>query len=154
MPLSTFLIRYPPVICSYENVKSVRSHQGEMEVASRVVLGPNELGQPHVPQAIHEHDQSLSMSENHLTDTRIKHLPFHVRSLTQDEKVSSEEGNPLGARGQIRRQGKTRKYVTEEGQASHYVRFCLSPYLLPQRGTASAYGCPEAFDGYQYRAQC
>lgn len=115
------------MICSYENVKSVRLHQGEMEVASRVVRGPNELGQPHVPQAIHEHDQSLSMSENHLTDTKIKHFPFHVRSLTQDEKVSSEEG---------------------EGQASHYVRFCLSPYLLPRRGTRSAYGCPEAFDGY------
>jgi hypothetical protein len=94
-----------------------------MKVASRVVRGPNKLGQLHVPQAIH-------------------------RSVTQDEKVSSKEWSPLRAGGQIRRQRKTRKCVTEEGQTSYHVHFCLSPYLIPRRGTASAYGCPEIFDGY------
>jgi hypothetical protein len=149
IPLSSFRTRYPPVICSYKNVKSVGSYRVEKAVVARVVGGPNELDQRYAPRAIYEHDQSLRAPEKHYKDTGMNPLLFQARSLLQNKTISSRKENPAGACGQLRRQGKTRKYTTEEGQAFDYVRFCLNPYLLPRRGTVSAYGCPEAFDGRQ-----
>jgi hypothetical protein len=148
LPLSRVLDRYPPPICTYDEVKSVESNKGETRIIARVVSGPSDLGQQLVPRAIHQHDQSLSVPESHYTGKRMNPLAFPVRSLTHNEKTTSREANFPETRGQLRRQGKTRESMTKEEQTSDYVHFCLHPYLLRLREVVSTYGCPGACDGH------
>jgi hypothetical protein len=144
--LSKILIRYPPPICRYEDVKSAGSHQDETRAVASVTGGSHKLVRSQVRQAILEHAASPSGPENRHTDTRMNPPPLHTRPLTQSGKIFSGEASCAEAGGQLQGRGRARKSTTEEREVSNYVRFCLNPYLLPRRGLASAYGCPEAFD--------
>ncbi|KAH8752443.1 hypothetical protein F5882DRAFT_524557 [Hyaloscypha sp. PMI_1271] len=71
--------------------------------------------------------------------------PLHG-PLTQSGIFFSGEASYAEAGGQLQGRGRAQNFTTEELEVSNYVRFCLNPFLLPRRGLASAYGCPEAFD--------
>jgi hypothetical protein len=72
--------------------------------------------------------------------------PLYTGPLTQSGNFFSGEASYAEAGGQLQGRGRAQEFTTEEREVSNYVRIGLSPYLLPRRGLASAYGCPEAFD--------
>jgi len=147
--LSNRQIRYPPVVCSYEGVKSVGSHrQSELGTVGRHPNGACGLGQYYVPHAIHEHEQTTVESKDFHAGKQMIPLPFHVRPSAHKFRSSSGEGKLPATPGQLQKLDKNRKEPSEEEKEADYVRFCLNPYSLPRRGIASAYGCPGAFDGY------
>lgn len=144
--LSKILLRYPPPICRYEDVKSAGSHQDETRAVASVTGGSHKLVRSQVRQAILEYVASPSGPENGHTVTRMNPPPLHTRPLIQSGKIFSGEASCAETGSQLQGRGRARKSTTEKREVSNYVRFCLNPYLLPRRGLASAYGCPEAFD--------